>query len=120
MFNTQGMEEPLWKILIHDDFDYREFLISLGSPSALEVSSRLEKILAFQNPTLVPPEWIKPLGSGLFEFRIRANGVLVRIFFSYQKGRIILLLGGYDKLRNPSRKRQNAEIALARRRKNRL
>lgn len=75
------------------------------------------------------------LGEGLFEFRLRhdaaevlrsvgkearpeAGGerVLLRVFCHAHGDRLILLLGGYDKGGDPSPKRQQREIATARRR----
>lgn len=77
----------------------------------------------------------KQLGEGLFEFRLRhdaaevlrsvgkearpeAGGerVLLRVFCHAHGDRLILLLGGYDKGGDPSPKRQQREIATARRR----
>jgi putative component of toxin-antitoxin plasmid stabilization module len=42
--------------------------------------------------------------------------MLVRIFCHAHGNKLILLLGGYDKAKDPSRKRQQAEIETARRR----
>jgi hypothetical protein len=82
---------------------------------------------------------------GIFEFRLRMNGkeiinleaeihgiteeearrrfgldpsedVLLRVFCTSRAGEIVMLLHAYDKGRDPSRKRQQTEIAEARRR----
>lgn len=77
----------------------------------------------------------KQLGDGLFEFRLRhdaaeilrsvgktprpeAGGerILLRVFCHAYGDRIVLLLGGYDKGADPSPKRQQREIADARKR----
>ena len=77
----------------------------------------------------------KQLGGGLFEFRLRHDAaeilrslgrpardqatserILLRVFCHAYGGRIILLLGGYDKGADPSSKRQQKEIAIARKR----
>jgi phage-related protein len=77
----------------------------------------------------------KQLGEGLFEFRLRHDAaevlrsvgkearpeagrerVLLRVFCHAYGDRLILLLGGYDKGGDPSPKRQQREIATARRR----
>ncbi|MGB7159902.1 MAG: hypothetical protein WBD40_17685 [Tepidisphaeraceae bacterium] len=77
----------------------------------------------------------KQLGDGLFEFRLRhdaaeilrsvskpfrpeASGerILLRVFCHAYGDRIVLLLGGYDKGADPSPKRQQREIADARKR----
>lgn len=80
-------------------------------------------------------EWGKPLGQGLAEFRVRRSleaifreacasvpddvagsdrRVLLRVFCAFHGDRVVLLLGGYDKGRDPSGKRQQKEIARAR------
>lgn len=77
----------------------------------------------------------KQLGHGLFEFRLRHDAeevlrsvgkaarpesgserILLRVFCHAHGDRIVLLLGGYDKGADPSAKRQQREIAEARRR----
>ena len=40
--------------------------------------------------------------------------VLLRVFCTFHGDRVVLLLGGYDKGRDPSDKRQQKEIARAR------
>lgn len=109
-------DEFVWKIEIHGDFRYAEFLTSLQPDQALEVAFFLEAIRGYSDLKAAPRSWIKPLGSGLFEFRIQGQGLLVRVFFAYKKGKIILLLGAYDKGADSSKKRQNQEISLAKKR----
>lgn len=77
----------------------------------------------------------KQLGDGLFEFRLRHDAaeilrsvgktarpepsgerILLRVFCHAYGDRIVLLLGGYDKGADPSPKRQQREIANARKR----
>ena len=77
----------------------------------------------------------KQLGGGLFEFRLRHDAaeilrslgkparaertserILLRVFCHAYGDRIVLLLGGYDKGADPSSKRQQKEIAVARKR----
>ncbi len=71
-------------------------------------------------------EFGKQLGGGLFEFRLRsdlrdrvrsggaAGRFVFRVFCHAHGDRLILLLAAYDKGEDPSPRRQNAEIALAR------
>jgi hypothetical protein len=70
-------------------------------------------------------EFGKQLGGGLFEFRLRndlrdrvpsgeAGRFLFRVFCHAHGDRLILLLAAYDKGEDPSPRRQDAEIALAR------
>jgi phage-related protein len=80
-------------------------------------------------------EYGKQLGQGLFEFRLRhgadeiaamfttrkpdardREAILLRVYCHAYGDKIVLLLAGYDKLSSPSKKRENAEITLARRR----
>lgn len=77
----------------------------------------------------------KQLGDGLFEFRLRHDAaeilrslgkparpetagerILLRVFCHAHGDRIVLLLGGYDKSTDASPRRQQREIATARRR----
>ena len=81
-------------------------------------------------------EYGKHLGDGLFEFRLRHDSdeiiakhtdktpddepdeapIFLRVFCHAYGQRIVLLLGGYDKGRYPSDRRQDKEILLARKR----
>lgn len=67
-------------------------------------------------------EFGKQLGKGLFEFRLRRSveeegeRILLRVFCHAYGNRVLLLLGGHDKGADPSPRRQDAEIAVARRR----
>ena len=68
-------------------------------------------------------EFGRQLGGGLFEFRLRlqaggANGesALLRVFCHAAGDRVILLLGAYDKGKDPGRRRQDREINVARHR----
>jgi hypothetical protein len=83
----------------------------------------------------VETEFGKALGGGLYEFRLRwsadevrrkmggvsagsggkAERILLRVFFCTSGRRIILLLSGYDKGRDPGERRHGREIAGARR-----
>jgi putative component of toxin-antitoxin plasmid stabilization module len=105
-----------WTFQAHEDFDLPSFLKSLTRTQRLTLSVFLTAVSEFEALTEAPRSWIKPLGEGLFEFRIREPELLLRLFFTYQRGRIILLLAGYDKGEDPSNKRQQREIALARKR----
>ncbi len=53
----------------------------------------------------------RQLGGGLFEFRLRDTGLLLRMFCHAFGDRIVLLVHGYDKGADPSDKRQAREIA---------
>ena len=110
------MEDKNWVIEVHDEFDFKSFLARQSDQAAAEIEQFFLQIIKFENLLDLSPGLIKPLGLGLFEFRIRTKRQLTRLFFTYRFGRVILLLGGYDKLRNSSKKKQNSEITLARKR----
>ncbi|MBI5547470.1 MAG: hypothetical protein HY901_26610 [Deltaproteobacteria bacterium] len=77
-------------------------------------------------------EFGRHLGKGLFEFRLRGVDLpggggknvsdpaeakmLLRVFCHAHGRKLILLVGGYDKGDDPSPRRQESEIALARKR----
>jgi len=58
----------------------------------------------------------KQLGDGLFEFRLREKDLLFRVFCHAYGDQIVLLLSGYDKGADPSKRRQQREIEQARKR----
>ena len=65
--------------------------------------------------TVFASDRAKWLGSGLAEFRYRKDpGVLLRFFFFIDGTRCFIVLSAYDKKREPSHSRQQAEIAKAR------
>jgi len=99
--------------------------------------SGLEHVLSRRGVEVCQTEWGKQLGEGLFEFRIRHSAaeiehmftgasssrqaakrekVLLRVFCHAYGTKVVLLLNGYDKAGDPSDKRQQREITLARRR----
>jgi hypothetical protein len=96
--------------------------------------SALEHVLSHLGVNVCASEWGKQLGDGLFEFRVRHTAeeidsmfggatpgkghgkVLLRVFCHAYGDKIVLLLNGYDKGGDPSERRQQREIRLARRR----
>lgn len=66
--------------------------------------------------------WGRQVGQGLFEFRLdrtdpdTSEKMVLRVFCHAYGNKEILLLHGYDKGEHPSRRRQDREIAEARRR----
>lgn len=91
----------------------------------------MNEILQEQGVDVCDSGWGKHVAPGIFEFRIdrdprdvvdRQQGrdvpterrkILLRIFCHAHGNKLILLLGGYDKADDPSKKRQQAEIATA-------
>lgn len=103
------------------------------------------EILQHEGEQVADGEFGSHLGDGLWEFRVRQGGdeilsrsrrpslrarlraanstkkrdserILLRVFFHAHGDKLILLLGGYDKGRYPAKKRQQKEIAEARKR----
>jgi hypothetical protein len=94
------------------------------------LDAALTRVLAVRGIDLASSEWLKPLGQGLHEFRVRHTAeeighmfadeppgtapkspILLRVFVHFHGQRIVLLLSGYDKQDDSSRKRQEREIA---------
>lgn len=95
----------------------------------------LREILEAEGIGICRGAYGKQLGEGLFEFRLRHDAgeilrsvgkasrdesrgerILLRVFCHAHGDRLILLLGGYDKGADASKRRQQREITEARRR----
>jgi phage-related protein len=95
----------------------------------------LREILEVEGIGVCRGPYGRQLGDGLFEFRLRRDAaeilrslgrpardepqgerILLRVFCHAHGERLILLLGGYDKGTDPNARRQQREIAQARRR----
>ena len=127
-----------WKTQVHDRADgsvpYEIFRQGLDLPTRFTLDHAVKYILGAQGHNVCESQWGKPLGKGLYEFRVgqsisaickSANislpaGVdlnhkpLLRVFFTVEGEKVLLLLAGYDKGGDPSPKRQKSEISLAR------
>jgi phage-related protein len=78
------------------------------------VGAAMREILQEHGVNVCGTSFGRHLGQGLFEFRLREEGLLVRVFCHAYGNRVILLLGAYDKGSDASKKRQDEEIAIAR------
>lgn len=95
----------------------------------------MSEILERDGINVCGTEYGKNLGQGLFEFRLRHGAdevaamftkkqpdardkepILLRVYCHAYGDKVVLLLAGYDKLSAPQKKRENEEIALARKR----
>ena len=82
----------------------------------------LYRLLQCYGVGICETEFGRQLGGGLFEFRLRLSEhtdgerAILRVFCHATGDRVILLLGAYDKGRDPTRRRQAVEIRTARRR----
>ena len=94
----------------------------------------IEQILARAGLNVCETNWGKALGAGLYEFRIHRSlkalanqlGIelpgefngdrskLLRVFFTVEGQKIILLISGYDKGKDPSRRKQQKMIETGR------
>jgi len=92
------------------------------------------EILQYEGPHVIGTNFGKGLGGGIFEFRLDQGAaqilarkgkrarpetaetakILLRVFCHAHSGRIILLVGAYDKGERSSSRHQQAQIELAR------
>jgi hypothetical protein len=118
----------------HGTVPFERFVGELSEFKFVALDVAIDRVLAVRGIDLVRTEWLKALGSGLHEFRVRHDAdeiarmfggeapsvggpekVLLRVFVHFYGERVVLLLGGYDKGDDPKERRQQREIAEARR-----
>ena len=124
---------PEWSIEYFDR-GFERFYLALNSYEQAVVEAALTTVLAAHGIAVFDGGWGKPLGGGLYEFRIQRSleairtlgraeppteagagaRVSIRVFCTFHGDKIVLLLHGYDKGRDPSARRQQREIARAR------
>lgn len=115
---------------------FRAWLDSLSNAKFEAVSAAIQLVLIPNGLLLVNTAWLRQVDKGIFEFRIRhpANlifkmhsltattkgyaqeKILIRVFLHFYGARKILLLSGYDKAGDDKPRRQQSEIAQARKR----
>lgn len=129
-----------WKIELYEDAQGRrpveKWIDGLSDQKSEAVVVALQEVLAVNGITLTSGAWLKSLGSGLYEFRIRhskneiqrmyktankglmggAEAILLRIFVAFEGQKLIVLLGGYDKGKSDKHSFQQAQIEIARKR----
>lgn len=113
---------------------FADFLEDLSDFKFAALDAAIEHVLSQRGIDLARTEWLKALGDGLHEFRIRhtaaeivrmfgddepesasrREAVLLRVFVHFYGTKVVLLLGGYDKGADSKPKRQEREIARAR------
>ena len=126
-------ERGLWTVEVYEDADgtqpFASWLNRLSEAKFVALDAAIRLVLSERGLDLARTEWLKPLGEGLHEFRVRHDAdeieqmfgdlesrgrprqpILLRVFVHFHGSRIVLLLGGYDKGRDPSDKRQEREI----------
>jgi hypothetical protein len=113
----------------------RQWADDLSTQKRAAFSTAVRLVLARRGLDVVETEYGKALGDGLYEFRVRWSAaeishkiqglpsedvgaapedILLRVFFCTAGRKIVLLLDGYDKARHPGDRRQQREIARAR------
>jgi len=128
-----------WEVEFYADESGREpcraWMGTLTRQKRIALEEAIRLVLARRGLAVVETEFGKALGGGLYEFRLRwsaaevqrkvegvsaetaakAEKIMLRVFFCTSGRKIILLLSGYDKARDPGKTRQGREIAQARR-----
>ena len=114
---------------------FERFVGSLSDFKFNALEAAIERVLLVRGMDLARTEWLKANGKGLHEFRIRhdaaeiahmfggesalgapiAGKIVLRVFVHLYGDKVILLLNGYDKGEDPARRRQQREVAEARR-----
>lgn len=129
-----------WTAEFYEDADGRRPVEAwMGDLSEVEfeaLATAIEEILEKDGIALASTPWLKALGEGLYEFRVRHDAatikalyadsgastaakhakILLRLFLHFHGQKVILLLHGYDKGGDDSPRRQNKEIDEARKR----
>lgn len=115
---------------------FERFVRSLSDFKFVALRTAIDRVLLTRGIDLGRSSWLRALGGGLHEFRVRHEGreiahmfgcettqtgvptgrVLLRVFVHFHGDKRVLLLGGYDKGDDPSPRRQQREIDTARRR----
>lgn len=122
-----------WTVEHEDAFE--RFYLGLPEYKQAVLEAAITHVLAVRGIDVCRGEWGKPLGNGLYEFRVRRSlqailseagepippdlvaadvQVLLRVLCTFHGDRIVLLLCGYDKGTDPSSKRQSREVTKAR------
>jgi hypothetical protein len=136
--SQQPEKQQPWHIellrLPNGQIPYLTFRSSLNPYEAELLDLCVEEILARAGINVCETNWGKALGAGLYEFRIHRSintlvnhlGIerpgkykgdkakLLRVFFTVEGQKIILLLSGYDKGKDRSPRKQQKMIEVAR------
>ncbi len=99
------------------DNPIEEFLLELGKNNRVLVVKTRQGIDKLRNRTYHKEPLSKHLGSDLWELRIRAGSDILRIIYTFSKGRIIILLYVFIKKKQ---KTPISELEIARKRLNEM
>lgn len=125
--------ESVWSVDYEDGGKFEAFFNSLEAYEQAVVTAAIENVLERMGIDICSGSWGKSLGDGLYEFRINTSlavlmkdvpdydespgddqKILVRIFCAFHGKKIVLLHHGYNKGKDPSVRRQQKEIKVAR------
>ncbi len=127
----------LWALEVFETDDGREpfteWINDLSEAKFSALDAALSLVLSERGLDLGRTEWLKPLGEGVYEFRVRHDedeiihmfgsgearvrprqSILLRVFVHFHGKKVVLLLGGYDKGKDANKRRQDREIEKAR------
>lgn len=133
------MSRPEWTLEFYGERGREpvlDFLRGLDEFKEQALAAALRNVLAYEGIGVCGSSWGKWVrgAPGIFEFRVRHDaatilrerglpvpkeldeshsGILLRVFCHAHGKRVVLLLAAYDKGKEPSAKRQNAEIKRA-------
>lgn len=128
------LDQGSWTVEYEGE-QFERFFNGLPDYEQAVLTAAITEVLQVRGIDVCSGEWGKPLGGGLYEFRVRRSlqsilkeagssvpdglagidrQVLLRVFCTFHGQRIVLLYSGYDKRKDPSRKRQDREIVRAR------
>jgi len=136
------MRAPEWELEFYEENGREpvlDFLRGLDELKEQSLAAALDNVLAYEGTAVCGSSWGKWVGgtNGIFEFRVRHDAatilrerglpvpeeleeahtdILLRVFCHAHGKKVVLLLAGYDKGKEPSDKRQNAEIKRAKQR----
>jgi hypothetical protein len=136
------MSGPEWTLEFYEERGREpvlDFLRGLDEFKEQALAAALRNVLAYEGIGVCGSSWGKWVAGapGIFEFRVRHDaatilrerglpvpedldeshsGILLRVFCHAHGKKVVLLLAAYDKGREPSAKRQTAEINRARKR----
>jgi hypothetical protein len=129
------MVDP-WRIESYETVEgsrpFEKWAEALAPRDRRALVAAIDELLVPLGPGICATPWGRHLGQGLFELRIarvaasggrpspaepaQSHRMLLRVFCHACGDRVVVLLGGYDKLRQPKRREQDRQIRRARRR----
>ena len=136
------MSGPAWTLEFYEEGGREpvlDFLRGLDQLKEQALAAALRNVLAYEGLAVCGSSWGRWVqgAPGIFEFRVRHDAatilrerglpvpeqlqeahtaILLRVFCHAHGRKVVLLLAGYDKGKEPSPKRQNAEIKRAKQR----